>query len=198
MSVFITYLSYNKYLKRTLASSCCTIGLCGPGRADLISSGLPLQAELASGCKDPVFLNSGRRWANTEPLSGLASPVGPWRWAGRVPGLWVPLDGSQGILPVGWYSLEPPQHSPVLGVQEDYNPEMRSEPKPWSGEAVPGAVPTPVDGPEPGPLASLPPWAAVPWMVGPRPSQGPRGHQALVSPFGTFSPSCKITSCHKE
>lgn len=32
MSVFITYLSYNKYLKRTLTSSCCTIGLCGPGR----------------------------------------------------------------------------------------------------------------------------------------------------------------------
>ena len=104
MSVFITYLSYNKYLKRTLASSCCTIGLCGPGRADLISSGLPLQAALARGRKAPVFLNSGRRWANTEPLSGLASPVGPWCWAGRVPGLWVPLDGSQGILPAGLWA----------------------------------------------------------------------------------------------
>ena len=33
MSVFITYLSYNKYLKCTLTSSRCTIGLCGPGRA---------------------------------------------------------------------------------------------------------------------------------------------------------------------
>lgn len=77
MSVFITYLSYNKYLKCTLTSSRCTIGLCGPGRADLISSGLPPPAALARGRKAPVFLNSGRRWANTEPLSGLASPVGP-------------------------------------------------------------------------------------------------------------------------
>lgn len=32
MSVFITYLSYNKYLKCALTSSRRTIGLCGPGR----------------------------------------------------------------------------------------------------------------------------------------------------------------------
>ena len=107
MSVFITYLSYNKYLKCTLTSSRCTIGLCGPGRADLISSGLPLPAALARGRKAPVFLNSGRRWANTEPLSGLASPVGPWRWAGRVPRLWVPVDGSQGVLPAGLWAGAP-------------------------------------------------------------------------------------------
>lgn len=31
MSVFITYLSYNKYLKCALTSSLRTIGLCGPG-----------------------------------------------------------------------------------------------------------------------------------------------------------------------
>lgn len=104
MSVFITYLSYNKYLKCTLTSSRCTIGLCGPGRADLISSGLPRLAALARGRKAPVFLNSGRRWADTEPLSGLANPASCRHWAGWVPGLLVPVDGSQGILPAGLWA----------------------------------------------------------------------------------------------
>ena len=58
------------------------------------------------------------------------------------------------------------------------------------GEAVPGVVPTPAGGSEPGPLTSLLPWALVPWMAGPHPSRGLCGRRALVSPFGIFSPIC--------
>lgn len=167
ISVFITYLSYNKYLKCTLTSSRCTIGLCGPGRADLISSGLPRLAVLTCGRKAPVFLNSGRRWADTEPLSGLANPASCRRWAGRVPGRWVPVDGSLGILPAGLWARAhwSPPDTPLSWGAGRLQPRNEGGAKTLIWEAVPGVVPTPAGGPEPGLLASLPPWASVPWMA---------------------------------
>ena len=65
---------------------------------------------------------------------------------------------------------------------------MKAEPQPWSRIAVPGAAPTPADGPAPGPLASLPPWTSAPGMAGPPSSSGATWAPGPVKALGDHVP----------
>lgn len=188
MSVFITYLSYNKYLKCALTSSCCTIGLCGPGRADLISSGLPPPAALARGRKAlegpcflklPAAINTGR--PQPHRAFCLAPLPGPLGW-GRA-GLWVrgcalrtPVSG--GHVP-GWPGCPARSPAPTRG-----KPRRKAEPTPLSWELHPtvaGGQRDPQRDDRATPAPRAPPQALCqalqPWLsnVQRPPSQGRRG-----------------------